>query len=127
MKIYICSSNPGKLREILLAASETNFEIGPLPNLKNISPPEETGSSFEENASLKAVYYSRFTPEIVLADDSGLEVDFLGGAPGVLSARYSGLNATDTDNNTLLLRNLRNTKARSARFVCTIALARAGE
>ena len=127
MKIYICSSNPGKLREILLAASGTNFEIAPLPNLKSITSPEEKGSSFEENASLKAIYYSRFTPEIVLADDSGLEVDALDGAPGVFSARYSGPDATDEDNNNTLLRNLGSTTARSARFVCAIALARAGE
>jgi XTP/dITP diphosphohydrolase len=127
MDIYVCSSNGGKLREILLAASGKNFSITPLPNLKNITPPEETGSTFEENASLKAVYYSRFTPEAVLADDSGLEVDALHGAPGVLSARYSGLNATDEDNNSLLLGNLRDTTARSARFVCVVALARAGK
>jgi XTP/dITP diphosphohydrolase len=127
MKIYICSSNPGKLREILLAAGETNFEIAPLPDLKSITPPEETGSTFEENASLKAIYYSRFTPEIVLADDSGLEVDALHGAPGVLSVRYSGPDVTDEENNDILLRNLGNTIARSARFVCVAALARAGK
>ena len=127
MKIHICSSNPGKLREIFLAASGTGFEIAPLPHLKGIMPPEETGFSFEENASLKAIYYSRFTPEIVLADDSGLEVDALGGAPGVFSARYSGPNATDEDNNNALLRNLGDTTARSARFVCVVALARAGD
>jgi XTP/dITP diphosphohydrolase len=127
MKIHICSSNPGKLREILLASGGTDFEISPLPGLENIRPPEETGRTFEENATLKAVYYSHFTPEIVLADDSGLEVDVLGGAPGVRSARYSGPNATDEDNNNLLLHNLGSTTARSARFVCVVALARAGE
>ncbi|MBV9035950.1 MAG: RdgB/HAM1 family non-canonical purine NTP pyrophosphatase [Acidobacteriaceae bacterium] len=127
MKIYICSSNRGKLREILLAADGTNFEIAPLPNLKNITPPEETGATFEENASLKALYYSRFTPEIVLADDSGLEVDALDGAPGVWSARYSGPDATDETNNSALLRNLGSTAERSARFVCVVALARTGE
>jgi XTP/dITP diphosphohydrolase len=127
MRVHICSSNPGKLQEILLAAGGTDFEISPLPGLKNITPPEETGETFEENAALKAVYYSHFTPEIVLADDSGLEVDALGGAPGVRSARYSGPNATDADNNHLLLRNLGSATARSARFVCVVALARAGE
>lgn len=126
MKIYVCSSNSGKLREILLAASRTNFEIAPLPGLRKLAPPEETGSSFEENATLKAIYYSHFTSEIVLADDSGLEVDALGGAPGVHSARYSGPNATDEENNNLLLKNLSHATARSARFVCVVALARAG-
>ena len=127
MKIYACSSNSGKLREILLAAHGTNFEIAPLPDLKSIMPPEETGSTFQENTSLKAIYYSRFTPEMVLADDSGLEVDALRGAPGVFSARYSGPDATDENNNSLLLRNLDGTVDRSARFVCVVALARAGE
>jgi XTP/dITP diphosphohydrolase len=126
MKIYVCSSNPGKLREILLAAEGSEFDIQPLPDLQSIAPPEETGSTFEENASQKAIYYSRFTSEIVLADDSGLEVDALYGAPGVFSARYSGPDAADEDNNNMLLRNLGHTTARSARFVCVVALARAG-
>ena len=124
MKIYICSSNPGKLREIVLAAEGSGFDIQPLPALQNLAPPEETGSTFEENASQKAIYYSHFTSEIVLADDSGLEVDSLYGAPGVLSARYSGPDATDEDNNNMLLRNLGHTTARSARFICVVALAR---
>ena len=127
MKIYVCSSNSGKLWEILLAAKGTNFEIEPLPHLKSIVPPEETGRTFEENASLKALYYSRFTSEIVLADDSGLEVDVLGGAPGVWSARYSGPEATDEANNNTLLRNLGSATMRSAHFVCVVALARSGE
>jgi len=125
MTVYACSSNPGKLREFALAAPGVCVET--LPNLSTIAPPEETGTTFEENARLKAVYYSAFTPELIFADDSGLEVDALAGAPGVHSARYAGPNATDAENNALLLHNLGNQARRSARFVCVIALARLGQ
>ncbi len=94
--------------------------------MEQLLPPEETGSSFEENASSKAAYYSVFIPGLVLADDSGLEVAALGGTPGIYSARYSGPNATDAENNDLLLRSLENQENRAARFVCVVALARAG-
>jgi len=120
--VYACSSNPGKLREFGLAA---------LPGLKDIPPPEETGDTFEENAAAKAVYYSTFTDEIVLADDSGIEVDALGGAPGVYSARYAtppreNRHAQDAANNELLLKNMTGQPNRTARFVCVIALAQKG-
>jgi XTP/dITP diphosphohydrolase len=125
MILYACSSNPGKLREFALAAPGVPIE--PLPHLPDIPAPDETGSTFEENARLKAVYYSAFTPELVFADDSGLEVDALAGAPGVHSARYAGPNATDAENNALLLEALANAARRSARFVCFLALARQGQ
>lgn len=127
--IYACSSNPGKLREFQLVATElgmTGFDLLTLPGLKAIEPPEEIGKTFEENARLKAVYYSKLTTEMVLADDSGLEVDALGGAPGVYSARYAGASATDQANNELLLRNMAGMPDRTARFVCAISLARQG-
>lgn len=130
MLLYACSTNPGKLAEFELAArlaGHTGLEIRPLPDLRNIEAPEETGATFEENAVLKALYYSRFTPELVFADDSGLEVDALGGEPGVFSARYSGPDATDQSNIELLLQNLRPpTLNRHARFICMLALARSG-
>lgn len=97
-----------------------------LPKLQAISPPEETGTTFEANASLKALYYSQFTSEFVFADDSGLAVDALKGAPGVYSARYAGVNATDEQNNRLLLDQLQGRSDRRAQFICVIALARAG-
>ncbi len=125
MIVYAASTNPGKLHEFSLAARRVH--IAPVPDLKNIPPPEENGATFEENASSKAVYYSSFTPELVLADDSGLEVDALDGAPGIHSARYSGPNATDASNNELLLRNLSHSGNRKARFVCAAAIARAGQ
>lgn len=130
MIIYACSTNRSKLNEFALAACESglsNLSIKPLPALVGIAPPEENGVTFEENAVLKAVYYSRFTSEVVLADDSGIEVDALRGAPGVYSARYAGPEATDAANNELLLRNLHNARSRTGRFVCVLALAQAGQ
>jgi XTP/dITP diphosphohydrolase len=129
MLLYACSTNPGKLREFALAVhrcggADLIFES--LPHIKEIKPPEETARTFEENAELKAVYYSRFTSELVFADDSGLEVKALDGAPGILSARFAGPGADDKSNNALLLESLRNEQDRRARFVCVIALAREG-
>jgi len=129
MILYACSTNAGKLAEFALAGRQAGIpglNIEPLPGLERIPAPDETGSTFEENASIKARFYSRFTSELVFADDSGLEVSALGDAPGVHSARYAGPNSADEANNTLLLRNLQNQNNRAARFVCVIALARAG-
>ena len=127
MTVYACSTNPGKLREFTLAARQANIKnliVRPLPGLRSkIAPPEENGTNFEENASAKALYYSGFTAKPVLVDDSGIEVDALEGAPGVYSARYAGPNATDEENNNLLLRELGNATHRNARFVCVVALA----
>jgi XTP/dITP diphosphohydrolase len=127
--IRCATSNPGKLREFRMAAEHLGFrdiEILPLENLKSISPPEEEGETFEENAIDKALYYSVFCEEPLFADDSGLEVDSLGGEPGVYSARYAGPLATDRDNNRLLLEKVKDKADRTARFVCVIALAQRG-
>jgi XTP/dITP diphosphohydrolase len=120
--VYCATSNPGKLREFQLAAPD--FDVRPLS--AKVNPPDENGSSFEENAVLKAAYYGRFVDGYLFADDSGLEVDALGGAPGVHSARYAGVDATDEANNALLLRRLQGVENRAGRFVCVIALAKAG-
>ena len=129
--LYACSSNKGKLAEFSLAAEQaglSQFEILPLPGLKRIEPPEETGAAFEENAVLKALYYARFSQELVFADDSGLEVEALGGAPGVVSARFAGPDASDQQNNALLLKEMAaEGPPRNARFVTVIALAKAGK
>ncbi len=128
--LFACSTNQGKLREFALAASAfggSGYIIEPLPDIKQIAAPDETGYTFAENASLKASYYSGFTSELVFADDSGLEVDALGGEPGVLSARFAGPGASDQANNDLLLSRLSDLNDRAARFVCAIALARSGE
>jgi len=126
MTIYCATGNPGKLREFHLAGEILGIDIQPLPNIKSIPAPEETGATFEENARLKAEYYSRFAPGPLFADDSGLTVDALDGAPGVYSARYAGEHATDEQNNRLLLERLSGITDRKARFVCVIALADAG-
>jgi len=121
--IWCATSNPGKLREFRLAGEVLGIGIEPLANIKGITPPEETGMTFEENAKLKASYYSGFAPGLLFADDSGLEVDALNGEPGVYSARYAGENATDEANNRLLLERLAGVTDRTARFVCAIAIA----
>jgi len=121
--IYCATSNPGKLREFQLAAPDFDVRLLPRP----VEPPEETGDTFEHNAALKAQYYGAFTEGYLFADDSGLEVDALGGAPGVHSARYAGPEATDVDNNALLLQRLASVNDRRARFVCVIALVKDGK
>lgn len=118
MIVYCATSNPGKLREFQLAAPD--FDVRPLPH--QVAPPEEHGETFEANAILKAEFYGGFTDGYLFADDSGLEVDALDGAPGVYSARYAGPEATDEQNNALLLERLANVSNRTARFVCVIAL-----
>jgi XTP/dITP diphosphohydrolase len=100
-------------------------DIRPLDGMREIEPCEEDGETFEANAVKKALHYSAHTDDPVFADDSGLEVDALGGAPGVHSARYSG-EGTDAANNRLVLKNLEGIEQRGARFVCVIALARRG-
>ena len=124
MLVYACSTNRGKLREFALAAAAADVHVETLPGLAAIEPPAEDGESFGANAALKAIYYSQFTHEIVLADDSGLCVDALNGAPGIHSARFAGESATPAQNNALLLERLSGVVNRRARFVCVIALAR---
>jgi XTP/dITP diphosphohydrolase len=144
--IYIASSNAGKLRDFAAAAAVFGVEIAVLPGLKEISAPAEDGATFEANARLKAEAYSCTRPGLlVLADDSGLEVDALDGAPGVRSARYAedagypGGSATDASdasdtpidqrNNLCLLEQLGESRALrpwTARYRCVLAMARDG-
>jgi XTP/dITP diphosphohydrolase len=126
MRLRCATTNRGKLAEFNLAAASAGIEILPLDNLKSLPECVEDGRTFEENAIKKALYYSAWTDDALIADDSGLEVDALGGEPGVRSARYSP-QGTDAANNALLLENLRDEAIRTARFVCVIALARRGE
>jgi XTP/dITP diphosphohydrolase len=126
LTVYCATGNPGKLREFRLAAEQSGIRIETLPGLAALPPCEETGATFEANAILKAEYYGGHTPGLLFADDSGLEVDALAGAPGVYSARFAGPGATDEANNRLLLDRLRAVPNRSARFVCVIALADRG-
>lgn len=122
MTVYCATSNPGKLREFQAAAPDFDLR---LPGAQ-VSPPEEDGATFVENAILKAEYYGKLTEGYLFADDSGLEVDALDGAPGVRSARFAGEDATDEQNNFLLLKQLEGIPNRTARFVCVIALVKDG-
>ena len=126
MKLFCATGNAGKLREFRLAGELLGIEVLPLDGLKNIPAPEESGATFEANARIKADFYSQFAPGLLFADDSGLEVDALHRAPGVLSARYAGEHATDQANNRLLLANLAGVANRAGRFVCVIAVAQGG-
>lgn len=135
LTLYAATTNPGKLRDFAVAAEASGITVEPLPNLNTIPAPDEDQPTFAGNASLKAAYYSRFTPEYVLADDSGLEVDALGGEPGVRSARYAqdlgfdvpATRTTDERNNLCLLARMQAVTQRSARYHCVLALARGGE
>jgi len=125
LRLYCATTNPGKLREFKLALADvTNVES--LPALKSIAAPDETGNTFEANAIEKALYYSKHCDDYLFVDDSGLEVDALGGAPGVYSARFAGHYATDDANNRLVLEKMRAITNRTARFVCVVALAKSG-
>ncbi|WP_022855135.1 XTP/dITP diphosphatase [Thermodesulfobacterium thermophilum] len=126
--LVIATSNLGKVREIEKALedlkSEINLEVKSLKDFSEITPPEETGKTFLENALIKAKYYAEKTGCLCLADDSGLEVDALNGAPGVYSSRYAGEDANDEKNNQKLLQELADVppEKRTARFKCVLVL-----
>jgi len=120
--LYCATGNAGKLREFRMAVDSARIGIELLPGFKQLPPALEDGATFEENAIRKALHYSPHAAGLLFADDSGLEVVALGGAPGVYSARFSGPHATDDSNNRLLLEKLRGVANRKARFVCAIAL-----
>lgn len=132
--IYIATSNQGKLRDFAAIAGPCAMEVAAVPNFQDLSTVVEDAPTFETNAQKKAEHYSRFVPgQYVLADDSGLEVDALHGAPGIYSARYAASanhpNSTDEENNAKLLRELEHIpeQRRQARFVSAIAVAKDGE
>ncbi len=130
VELVVATRNRNKTREIqhILGPEFKVRDLGAHPDVPEI---RESGTSFEENAKLKAVAASKQLPALVIADDSGLEVDALGGAPGIYSARYAGANATDTDKIDKLIRELARVRAtedgRRARFRCVVALARNGD
>jgi XTP/dITP diphosphohydrolase len=125
VKVALASSNSGKLQEYRNLADGSVLDVALLPNFREIPPFDESAPTFAENAAGKALYYSRFTREMVLADDSGLVVSALAGAPGVQSARYAGPNGTARDCVLRLLGEMEGKEghARRARFVCVIAVA----
>jgi XTP/dITP diphosphohydrolase len=140
LRLFAATTSQGKLRDFRTAGVTYSVAIDPLPGLRSIEAPEENGATFAENATLKAVYYSRSFPgELVVADDSGLEVDALNGAPGVRSARFAAdagvvdspdapSDNTDVWNNMVLLQQLAGVSAaqRCARYHCVLVAARDG-
>jgi XTP/dITP diphosphohydrolase len=122
IRLFCATGNAGKLREFKMASGTGVVSIEPLPNYKQIPPCVEDGATFEENGIIKARHYGPHAAGLLFADDSGLEVDALAGAPGIYSARFSGPHATDESNNRLLLEKLAGVENRAARFVCAIAL-----
>lgn len=126
MKIVFASGNEGKVKEIKSMLSGTEVELVSLNNYTDVPEIVEDGHSFQENALKKARIISEFTGESALADDSGLIVDVLNGEPGIYSARYAGLKATDEENNAKLLAELKHIPAdkRTAFFQCVLVLYR---
>jgi XTP/dITP diphosphohydrolase len=128
VRVLLASSNAGKLREYREMADGSAVELELIPDFSRLPAFEESAPTFAENAAGKALHYSRFSNEIVLADDSGLVVPALEGAPGVQSARYAGGDATDSDRVQKLLSEMRGKTGddRRAKFVCVTALALRG-
>jgi XTP/dITP diphosphohydrolase len=129
MLLYCATGNAGKLNEFRQAAqaahewdANVDVEIEEVPGYKEIPPCEENGDNFGENAMIKAFHYAPHVNGMIFADDSGLVVEALGGAPGIYSARFAGPNATDEANNKLLLEKMHGVENRAASFVCLIAL-----
>ena len=150
LSLYLASANPGKLREFRQAANARGIQVEPVPNFRDLPICIEDGATFEENARKKALHYGAATEGLVFADDSGICLDALGGAPGVYSARFSGPDSTDESNNQKMLNELHRLESggpgtptlvtqekhtgklthrpinRAAHYVCVIALAERG-
>lgn len=122
-KIVFATKNKGKIKEIKEILKDLPVEVLSMEEVNLDIDIVEDGKTFEENALIKARQVMRYTNTIVMADDSGLEVDYLNKAPGIYSARYGGPNATDTDKNFMILKELQDVPEakRTARFVCAIA------
>ncbi len=121
-RIVLATGNKGKIREFERAFSHMNITCVPVNDIIDVPEPEETGTTFMGNAILKAKYYSEKTGLPCLADDSGLTVDALDGAPGVYSARYAGVHGDDEANNEKLIHELQGKSDRTAHYVCALAL-----
>ena len=127
-KLVVATTNRGKLKEIARLLDGAPVELMTLADFPGIDAPEETGRTFAENARLKALYYARHTGELTVAEDSGLEIDALDGAPGIESARFGGVDSSYPEKFALIYDALKARKAvgSPARFVCVLALARDG-
>jgi len=122
-KIIFATANEGKLKEIRTILKDTGLEVISMEEAGITEEIEETGKTFEENAVIKAMALGKLSDAIVMADDSGLEIDFLDGEPGIYSARYAGEDTPYSIKNQLILDRMKEAEgeARSARFVCAIA------
>ena len=129
VELLLASSNPGKLREYQVLAAGRGVDLALLQEIERLPKFDESAPTFAENAAGKALHYSRFVELPIIADDSGLVVPALGGAPGVQSARYAGPGASDATRVRKLLEELRSKAVsdRRARFVCVLALAERGQ
>jgi XTP/dITP diphosphohydrolase len=129
MDILLASQNPGKLAEMRQLLKGLPFHVILPVDLGIREAPDETGTTFVENARLKARHYARLSKRMAIADDSGISVDALGGAPGLYSSRFGGEGATDPDRNRLLLEKLKDVpdEKRTARFTCAVAVASGDE
>jgi XTP/dITP diphosphohydrolase len=130
-RLAVATTNRGKLREIAEMLKGLPFEIVTLADWPDVAAPEENGRTFAENARLKALYYAAHTGELTVAEDSGLEIDELGGAPGIESARFGGPDSTYAEKFDLIYSRLRangpgDAAGSPARFVCALALVRDG-
>ena len=125
----VATTNHGKLREIASLLMGMPYDIITLADWPDVHAPDETGVTFGENARIKALYYAGRTGELTVAEDSGLEIDALGGAPGVESARFGGVDTTYREKFSLIYGALRagGATTSTARFVCALALARPGK
>jgi XTP/dITP diphosphohydrolase len=124
-RLVLATRNAGKLRELnVLLGGRTDLELETLADHPEVGEVEETGTTFEENAALKATAAARATGLWALGEDSGLAIDALGGAPGVTSARWAGTQGDDSANNERLIKELEGIEQRSARYVCVMVLAR---
>lgn len=123
--LLIATRNKGKIKEFVKHFELLSIDLCTLDDIKDIQEPEETGATFFENASIKAIAAAKYSGIISIADDSGLVVDALDGQPGVYSARFAGENATDRQNNEKLLRLMKDIPAekRTAQFQSVIAIA----
>ncbi|HWP48603.1 MAG TPA: XTP/dITP diphosphatase [Candidatus Limnocylindrales bacterium] len=123
LKLVVATQNPGKIREIREILKGLNYVVIPISELYPDFEVEEDGQTYAENASKKAIAAARLTGLMALADDSGLEVKALGGAPGLFSARFGGKSLPQSEKNRLILESLKGVSDRSARFVCVVAVA----
>jgi XTP/dITP diphosphohydrolase len=125
-RLLVATTNRGKVREIETILAGLDVDLVTLANWPHVRPPDETGSTFDENARQKALYYAGATGELTVAEDSGLEIDALGGAPGIESARFGGAETTYPEKFALIYDALRKAGAATstARFVCAAVVAK---